>query len=359
MLILYISYIDFKPARYGASLRPQKMYQAFQEEGHTVKLLSGSQERWSLGRRRASVREVSRWLDGNRPDLCYIESPVYPILWGFDRRLIRKIHRLGIPIGYYYRDFYRKFPRQFSRRRSLTGRLKEALLDWLQRRTDRLLKRADIVYVPTREAGELLSYRDIRPLPPGGEDRLEDSRPQGRQCVYIGGMVEHYGGEMLLEAFRRLNRDGVEYPLTVICRKKEWDRIPEELRQGDWLTVRHLSSEEARLLLAQAAAGLLVGRSPHPYNDIAVSVKLFEYMSYGLPMVYVRNAPTQRILDGCGAGVGAAFDPDSFAGAVRELFADPDRYQEYRRCSAQALREGNLWRHRARQVVSDLSGFRH
>lgn len=122
----------------------------------------------------------------------------------------------------------------------------------------------------------------------------------------------------------------------MIAARRSGNRIPEELRRGDWLTVRHLSSEEARPLLAQAAAGLLVGRSPHPYNDIAVSVKLFEYMSYGLPMVYVRNAPTQRILDGCGAGVGAAFDPDSFAGAVRELFADPDRYQEYRRCSAQA-----------------------
>lgn len=56
LLILYISYIDFKPAQYGASLRPQKMYQAFQEEGHRVKLLAGSQERWSLARRRASVR---------------------------------------------------------------------------------------------------------------------------------------------------------------------------------------------------------------------------------------------------------------------------------------------------------------
>lgn len=179
------------PAQYGASLRPQKMYQAFQEEGHRVKLLAGSQERWSLARRRKAVGEVSRWLDGNRPDLCYIESPVYPILWGFDRRLIRKIHRLGIPIGYYYRDFYRKFPRQFSRRRSLTGRLKEALLDWLQRRTDRLLKRADIVYVPTREAGELLSYRDIRPLPPEGGPAGGQPAPGAAVRLY-----RRYGGAL-------------------------------------------------------------------------------------------------------------------------------------------------------------------
>ena len=42
MLILYIAYVDINSGTSGSSVRPQKMYRAFLDEGHEVKLLSGS-----------------------------------------------------------------------------------------------------------------------------------------------------------------------------------------------------------------------------------------------------------------------------------------------------------------------------
>ena len=68
--ILYITYVDFEKATSGSAVRPGKMYRAFLEEGHEVKLLTGSQDRVHREKRRSAVAEISAWLDGNRPDLC-------------------------------------------------------------------------------------------------------------------------------------------------------------------------------------------------------------------------------------------------------------------------------------------------
>ena len=105
------------------------MLQAFREEGHELITLTGWQ---TAADRVEKIRGVLREIRRSKPDLCYIESPTYPIMRHADRKLIRTIHRMGIPIGYFYRDFYRKFPDEFPRRRSLRGRAKEFALDILQ-----------------------------------------------------------------------------------------------------------------------------------------------------------------------------------------------------------------------------------
>ena len=158
MLILYITYVDMISAASGSGVRPQRMYRAFLDGGHEVKLLAVSQNRDAWARRRAAVEEVSRWLDETPPDLCYFESPVYPILMNCDYRLIHKIHRLGIPMGYYYRDCHRRFPELFPPRGGFAGMLKERYLDAKQRHTDKILRLMDIVYFPTRCFFDIFDY---------------------------------------------------------------------------------------------------------------------------------------------------------------------------------------------------------
>ena len=55
MLILYITYVDMSGGSSGSGVRPQKMYRAFLDEGHEVKLLSGTQQRWDRDARTAAV----------------------------------------------------------------------------------------------------------------------------------------------------------------------------------------------------------------------------------------------------------------------------------------------------------------
>ena len=356
MLILYITYVDFGQAASGSGVRPQKMYEAFLQEGHEVMLLSGGQGNLRTREKRiAAVKEINRWLNDHRPDICYIESPVYPILWHADRQLIRRIHRMGIPIGYFYRDLYRKFPDLFPRRNDPVGAAKELWLDRMQSATDRVLEKADIVYFPSEMCFPYFSFRDMRTLPPGGEDRLEETMPFYKHCLYVGGLSDQYDGECLLRAFALLNADGVEYPLTLICRNREWQTIPAELRRGPWLEVHHVSGKELRPLLSRAGAGILIGREEHPYSRFAVSVKTYEYMGYGLPMVYIRNEPHDRIIADAGLGIGTEGTPEALAEGVRKLFASPETYERFRHAVSGALYRDGLWIHRARQVVRELS----
>lgn len=354
MQVLFITFAEFKPTQFGASLRPQKMYQAFLDAGCEVKLLCGHQTRQNLSRRRAAVREISTWLDDHRPDICYIESPVDPILWGFDRRLIRRIHRMGIPMAYFYRDFYWKFPNLYPMRTDFVGRIKETGLAFLQRVTDRLLKRVDIIYLPSGGSAALFSYKDMRPLPPAGERQSVLSEGKDNTCIYVGGISGDYGGEMMLRAFRMLNEGEKRYPLLLICREAEWKDLRPEWENEPWLEVHHVSGAELIPCYRRASLALMPIQK-NVYTDLSVNVKLFEYMSFGLPVVTTNVHEISRLVRENGIGFAAeGDDADTFASAIRSVLDDEEKLAAFRERSRSTLTESNLWVHRAQQVIKEL-----
>lgn len=354
MLILYINYIDMDAVTSGSKVRPVKMYQAFLDEGHEVKLLTGAQSIAARKKRRAAVAEVRRWLDTNRPDICYIESPYYPILWSFDRRLIRRIHRMGVPIGYFYRDFPHKLPEEPAGKTGFAEKLKNMVFSLLRRVTDRLLRCADIVYLPSEPASELFSYRDMRPLPPAGENRLEGNRPEERTCIYVGGINGTYDGAQMLDAFHILNAGGDTYRLILVCRKADWESFAHPDAAAPWLEVHHVSGEELVPLYRRAALALCLN-TPNPYDHYTVSVKLYEYMSYGLPVV-VNGAPEmERLTRENGTGLAVAYGAENAAAAVREFFTDETLRKTLCGQTARTLLSNNLWIHRVRQVTHELT----
>lgn len=353
MLILYITYVDINSGTSGSSVRPQKMYKAFLDEGHEVKLLSGTQQRWNRETRTAAVKEVSRWLDKNRPNLCYIESPAYPIVFSCDITLIRKIHRMGIPIGYFYRDFYWKFPELYPRRKDIAGRVKDVWLDMLQRRTDNVLRYADIVYFPSAECTKYFRYKDMRPLPPAGEDHLSARCPERKTCIYVGGLNGGYGVVMLLEAFERLNAGTNAYKLTLVCREAEWAAFQSPYRDAPWLEVHHTSGEGLEPLYARAAVSV-IPVCPTPYTHFAVNVKLFDYLGHGLPVIVTDARAISAIVRENGIGLVVPYEAEALANALQSIMDNPGKRKEYEKQCIEALRNGNLWVHRVRQIVSDL-----
>lgn len=351
MLILYITYVDINSAASGSSVRPQKMYKAFLDEGHKVKLLMGSQNRIDWPRRKKAIREVMEWLDTNTPDLCYIESPVYPIILPEDYRLIRKVHRMGVPIGYFYRDCQRRFPELFPRRSGLVGAVKERYLDWMQKRTDDMIRLVDIVYFPTKRVSELFDYDDMRTLPPGGENRITHSAPEKNTCIYVGGIVKTYGGTLLLDAFEQLNCGEETYHLILVCRKNEWAMLEHPSKNAPWLEVHHVSANELEPLYQRAGVAMAVYNGG-AYADLAISVKLFEYLGYRLPIVVCGSKSMERMIEEGGFGRRAECTPESIAEEVKCVLAHRNTYAEK---AEEALLRDGLWTHRVEQVVQELS----
>lgn len=354
MKILFISYIDFRSAQFGASIRPQRMYKAFLDEGHEVKLLAVSQNRSEWPRRRKAVREIMKWLDANTPDLCYIESHVYPILLPCDYRLIRRLYRTGVPMGYFYRDFYWKFPDLYPRRTDFSGRLKEVWLSFLQKRTDNVLKYMDIVYFPSAESTRYFDYKDMRPLPPAGEDHLSERCPEEKTCIYVGGLDGGYGVGMLLEALEQMNAGDKTYRLILVCREKEWEAFQSPYKEAPWLEVHHTSGDGLKPLYARAAVSV-IPVSPTPYTHLAVNVKLFDYLSYGLPVVVTNARAISAIVRENGIGIVVSYDAKAMAEALKSVMDCPEKRKELEEHCAKSLQNGNLWVHRVQQVTRELT----
>lgn len=354
MKVLFICFADFNRADSGSSVRPQKMYRAFVERGHEVKLLCGSDGNDCRAERKKSVAEINAWLDKERPDICYIESPTGAIMLDCDIRLIKRLHRMGVPTGYFIRDYYRKFPELFPRRKGFINSLKEFYLDYRQIKTDCALNYIDVIYLSSEQGKTLFPYKDMRLLPPAGENLLPDRKDLNKKGIYVGGVSDVYGFDILLDAYNIINGDGNDYKLIVVTRKNEWDALEHPCKTAPWVELHHVSGEALKPLYDECSVALAPKRS-NAYNKIAVSIKIFEYMSYGLPMVVADEQAMDEIIERYDLGIVARNNPQGFAQAIQRMFDDEKQYQTYKENGKNALLNENLWVHRVNKIVEDLS----
>ena len=352
--VLYITYVDFlNNVTSGSHVRPNKMYHTFLDLGYDVILLTGEQFHKDRNER---IRETIEAVKKKRPDFCYIESPVYPILRHNDRKLISMIHQMGIPIGYFYRDFYRKFPLG-AQKRSFSRYVKDKGLDFLQVLTDRVLNCCDIVYFPSEECWELFHYKNMKVLPPAGIDRLpEAGRSLNHTCIYVGGISGHYDGKLLLDAFEELVKKDPSYKLILVCRDKEWNSLQHPAKNADWLEVHHVSGDALAELYRQASVALIIHMN-NRYNKYSIPVKAFEYISYGLPIVSVRIQALSRFIESEKLGIVTASEKNALAEGILKLTENEETYQEYYGNVKASLLERNLWKHRVETVDRDLSNL--
>ncbi len=358
--LLYIVHGNIGQATSGSGVRPTAMYRAFLERGWEVHLLSGYCGRGEGKQRKAEVRKAVAWMRENRPAFCYIESSTYPIMYHCDYALIRLLRREGIPTAYFYRDFYRWFPKLFPRRQSLVNSLKEAYLDILQWWTDRVLQNVDIVYFPDKSTARYFPYRHMKALPPAGQLTTvsPDSAfpPDGpATAIYVGAVSAIYGSPMLMEAFSILNKDGVRYPLILVCREGEFEKAFPNYSIPAWLEIHHASDKELESFYARASLGLLT-LQPNEYTQMAVGTKLFQYISYGLPVLSTDTAAMKSLIEENAFGRTAPYDVQAFAAAAKALLDDAEALRRFRQSALKSLTEKHLWVHRVDQIAADLLG---
>lgn len=353
MKLLYIIIGKLGNLTSGSGLRPNCMYRAFQERGYEVYTLSGHAGRGEGKLRAEDVQKAKAWVEENQPDFCYIESSTYPMIHGCDYGMIRFLHKKKIPTGYFYRDFYRRFPALFPRRSGVGGWLKETYLDFMQWRTDRILKLVDTVYFPSEQCFPYFHYRDMKALPPAGACAFLPKHESSRTCIYVGGVSDFYGYPLMMEAFRLLNQNETRYRLILVCREAEYQKIAKE-PAPEWLEVHHASGKELEPLYARADVGLLALRQ-NPYSDLAVGTKLFQYLSYGIPVLSTDVAAMRDIIESNGFGRVVPNDAQSFAQAVRQMVDDSELLESCRASIEAGMAERNLWVHRVDRIVQDLT----
>lgn len=356
MQLLYITYIDFGTNKAsGSSVRPQKMYDAFIKNGIDVKLLECQQNR--RAERKKRVQAVLDWLDDNTPDMCYIESPSGPIFNAIDIKLIKKIKSKGIPISYFYRDSFWLFPHMMAE----LPWLKRKAIMWLNKRDLRVFEKCfDLVYMPTRGSEELFSFADFKKtdiLPPAADmDNFptDIGKEIKRTSIYIGAVSEVDGTFAMIDAFKKLNEDAEDpYEIILITRPAEWEKAKEKLGQIPlWLKVAHASGDELKQYYEKADVAIFP-RQQNVYIDISMPVKLYEYVSFGKPVISTKRKGPKDFVEGEKCGLICGDSSDEIAEAVEKFYTDEAlRMQLY--ANVKPAAEKNQWTSRASKVINDL-----
>ncbi len=356
-------------AAVGSALRPLRMLEAFRSLGEEVIEISGR------GMARVGKADaLDRALESDT--VFYSESVNVPpgLTWArrrpwrmnFDYHLIRDLHRRGVPTGLFYRDIY--WMLEETRAINLKSFVKKRLTPAFARRELRHYEKSlDVLFLPHRNMGQYVPFpfsnTEMRTLPPGGEQRdpdpgvERDSVGEGGclNLLYVGNIAPpHYDLRPYIEAVETVSCAKLE----VVTRERALEHHGhlyrfEERRN---VTLSHAHGETLAPLYQRANLALAV-RDDSEYLAFAMPVKIFEAISFGVPLVV--SAGLRVVADLVEREkLGWVIDtPDEFRGLLQRLADDPAELARAR-ARVGVARENHTWESRAREVVEALRAVR-
>ncbi len=359
MNVLYICFVDFNKSESGSQVRPQKMYQAFKNIGCSVLLVNGDDFiNHNNKHHHKCVQKANKWLNDHKPDICYVENSTHPLFRLEDRKLIKRVKSMGVPVGYFYRDAYYRYPELYGPTQNIKDFLKYYSLLPLFYRDEKLTRKyVDVLYFPSEGACEFFQHNNPKALPPAGEMKDVVKSPRKQTSLYIGGIMGGYGFPDLIETYKILNKDGI-YPLIICCRKDELGKLnltAEILnKKYSWINVVHASGSNLSKYYCMSDL-CVVPKINDAYNDIAVNIKFYEYLSYGKPFIARPSKDAMKIFKESNAAIFTRdYTIESLVEAVRDFFKSEDKQERMSQAAIEFIRRGNTWEDRAKEVCNDL-----
>lgn len=188
-------------------------------------------------------------------------------------------------------------------------------------------------------------------LPPGAPAPVTVPRSRGAcRLLYVGAAnLPAHGVDRLVAAVEIARRDGASIELDVVCRPGEAAPI----EPPAWMRVHHLAGTAIEALLPDVVASV-IPRPRTAYNDLALPIKLFEFLSYGRPLIVTDCEEQAAVVREAGAGIVTGDSPGALAAAVVQLMAAaPDRLDSWSAAAHRAARQAS-WEHRARRILALL-----
>jgi hypothetical protein len=359
-MIFHVPFELDPSSAFANDIRPLKMLQAFRSLGYEVDGVYGRNRERKL-RAEAVQRKIQ---SGVEYSFVYSESsgvptaftdpskkPTHPI---FDLAFLRFCRSNGLKVGLFYRDVYWRFPNTVQYK----SRFRHAVLPGFYL-LDLLAYNFAIskIYLPSMAMHRfipLTSRIDAAALPPAHD--LVESKAAGmpqRQLnlLYVGGLGKLYD----LHTLMGVVRDMPEVHFTLCTRPADWDREGSSYKEllADNITIVHEKGEGLKKLYADANVAVFFLK-PTKYSEFAVSVKLFEYISYRLPTIAIKDTLVGSIVESENVGWTLPFDAQSLRGLLTKLRENPETIAAL---APRLIEAGvkNTWTARARSVAEDLS----
>lgn len=182
--------------------------------------------------------------------------------------------------------------------------------------------------------------------------------PEPFRIVYHGTVTPHYGLDLLLDAFARLPDSLAQARLQVLGGGDAVCQLAAHAqRLGVAERVELSGVELPQTEVLQRVQGASVGVIPNlptRLNRFALSTKLFEYVSLGIPVV-TADLPTIRAhFTEAEVSFYRAGDPDALAAALAGVGADYERALAKARAALERYRAEYAWPRQAEQYVGML-----
>jgi glycosyltransferase involved in cell wall biosynthesis len=283
-----------------------------------------------------------------RLDGIYVESSTF-LPAEADIAFLGLARALGIGVLTYIRDAYQLFA-DYGRPTTLRQRAGTAafgpMILALRAVSSRLA-------FPTRALAEAVlgDDADALLLPPGAPPLVEvPRRPDARRLLFVGdARLPAHGADRLISAVEHARRDGVDAELEVVSRPGQEPPAP----HPEWLHVRRAEGEEIHALLPDVLA-TVIPRPRGAYNDLALPIKLFDYLSYGRPLLVTDCVEQARVVREADAGIVSTDDPKALAAAIGRLASAPSEQLDRWSRNAHVAARAASWARRAEDVREAL-----
>jgi hypothetical protein len=258
---------------------------------------------------------------------------------------------LGVPVLSYVRDAYQLFD-DYGTARTLRQRASRAafrpMIGALRSVSSRMA-------VPTAGLAEALGFDNAVLLPPGSPSPVDvPRRPNANRILFVGDARQPaHGADRLIAAVSHARDQGTDVELELVCRRGQDPAGPIPA----WAHVVRAEGPQIVDRLPEVVA-TTIPRPRGPYNDLALPVKLFEYLAYGRPIIVTDCTEQARVVAAADAGIVTSDDPDFMAEAVSRIVVAPREQVERWSANAVAAARAASWELRAQRIVDLLVGAR-
>lgn len=301
------------------------------------------------GRRRVKLARYAasgrlRGLDG-----VYVESSTF-LPAEADIAVLGLARALGVPVITYVRDAYQLFD-DYGTGTGLRGRVGRVLFRPAIRALSAVSTR--LAFPTSGLARAVLGDRatDALLLPPGAPAPFDvPVAPDPRRLLFVGdARMPAHGADRLIRAVGVARAAGTTVELTVVCRPGQEPPGP----RPAWLRVERAEGDGIAALLSDVVA-TVIPRPRNPYNDLALPIKLFDYLAYGRPLLVTNCLEQAAIVREAGCGIVTDDSVAALAAGIGELLAADEATREQWSANASRAARRHSWGSRAARIVDLL-----
>ncbi|MGG0744649.1 glycosyltransferase [Priestia megaterium] len=315
--VLYIIMNDIYPGQNhsGPTVRSLEVLKEIKNKHDKVDVIIGEtpRERWG---------KFKCLHSNNEYDFCYIELKVGVTRY-YDTLLLLSLKKKfkNLKVGMYYRDMYWAYGIHISK-----GYFKNLFVPLANKLQLKFLSTiADVIFGQSKsfcaQMAPLISSKcKLEVLPPGCE-YVSSPEINSAGVIYVGEIDQVFSGvELLIESMRLVNKKQYT-PLYLVCRKHEYEEsilIQESNEKYDWLNIEHHTKETIGAAYSKASIAI-IPRYKNQYTKLCLPIKLFEYITYELPIIAVKHGEVSDFIEDNNIGFVTSPDAEEIADKVLEL----------------------------------------